>query len=84
MHAIGWLDIKCIVPRFIDLLNKDNAASKQEKEMEISGPYNAKHVTHVGFDPTTGEFTGLPYEWQVLLKQSGISKKEQYQNPQVY
>ncbi|KAJ8663807.1 hypothetical protein O0I10_000081 [Lichtheimia ornata] len=65
-----------------NLLNKDNAASKQEKEMEISGPYNAKHVTHVGFDPTTGEFTGLPYEWQVLLKQSGISKKEQYQNPQ--
>ncbi|KAI9316787.1 kinase-like domain-containing protein [Dichotomocladium elegans] len=71
-----------MVGSFNDLLNKDNAASKQEKEMEISGPYNAKHVTHVGFDAATGEFTGLPYEWQVLLKQSGISKKEQYQNPQ--
>lgn len=67
----------------LDLLNKDNAANMKEKEMEISGPYNAKHVTHVGFDAATGEFTGLPYEWQVLLKQSGISKKEQYQNPQV-
>jgi hypothetical protein len=51
--------------------------------MEISGPYNAKHVTHVGFDASTGEFTGLPQEWQVLLQHSGISKKEQYQNPQV-
>lgn len=50
--------------------------------MEISGPYNAKHVTHVGFDASTGEFTGLPQEWQTLLQHSGISKKEQYQNPQ--
>lgn len=50
--------------------------------MEISGPYNAKHEIHVGFDPDTGEFSGLPYEWQVLLKQSGITKKEQTQNPQ--
>ncbi|KAI8976021.1 kinase-like domain-containing protein [Pilobolus umbonatus] len=50
--------------------------------MEISGPYNAKHVTHVGFDASTGEFTGLPQEWQLLLQHSGISKKEQYQNPQ--
>ncbi|KAI8144908.1 kinase-like domain-containing protein [Fennellomyces sp. T-0311] len=71
-----------MVGSFNDLLNKDKAANNEEKEMEISGPYNAKHVTHVGFDPSTGEFTGLPYEWQVLLKQSGISKKEQYQNPQ--
>lgn len=51
--------------------------------MEISGPYNAKHVTHVGFDASTGEFTGLPQEWQTLLQHSGISKVEQYQNPQV-
>jgi p21-activated kinase 1 len=50
--------------------------------MEISGPYNAKHVTHVGFDASTGEFTGLPQEWQTLLQHSGISKVEQYQNPQ--
>ena len=55
---------------------------EQEKEMEISGPYNAKHVTHVGFDASTGEFTGLPQEWQTLLQHSGISKVEQYQNPQ--
>ncbi|KAI9280786.1 protein kinase [Sporodiniella umbellata] len=67
---------------FNELLNKDKQANDQEKEMEISGPYNAKHVTHVGFDSTTGEFTGLPQEWHTLLQYSGISKHEQYQNPQ--
>jgi p21-activated kinase 1 len=67
---------------FLELLNKDKQV-EQEKDMEISGPYNTKHVTHVGFDASTGEFTGLPKEWQVLLQHSGISKKEQYQNPQV-
>lgn len=64
----------------VDLISKDT--QEEEKEMEISGPYNAKHVTHVGFDASTGEFTGLPPEWQTLLQHSGITKKEQYQNPQ--
>lgn len=41
------------------------------------------HVTHVGFNPQTGEFTGMPREWHILLQQSGITKKEQRQNPQV-
>lgn len=51
--------------------------------MDISTPYNTVHVTHVGFDPNTGEFTGLPKEWQVLLSQSGITRQEQEKNPQV-
>ncbi|KAI9316531.1 kinase-like domain-containing protein [Dichotomocladium elegans] len=49
---------------------------------KISSPYNLVHVTHVGFNSQTGEFTGLPREWQVLLQQSGISKREQQENPQ--
>lgn len=51
--------------------------------MDISSPYNTRHVTHVGFDATTGEFTGLPKEWHTLLKASGITQTEQEQNPQV-
>lgn len=51
--------------------------------MDISTPYNTVHVTHVGFDSNTGEFTGLPKEWQNLLTQSGIAKQEQENNPQV-
>ncbi|KAI9031721.1 P21-Rho-binding domain-containing protein, partial [Phycomyces nitens] len=49
---------------------------------KISSPYNLVHVTHVGFNSQTGEFTGLPREWQILLKESGITKREQKENPQ--
>lgn len=49
----------------------------------ISSPYNTRHITHVGFDPNTGEFTGLPREWHILLKSSGITQSEQEQNPEV-
>lgn len=51
--------------------------------MDISSPYNTKHITHVGYDENTGEFTGLPREWHTLLKASGITQTEQEQNPQV-
>ncbi len=40
------------------------------------------HLTHVGFNSDTGEFTGLPKEWQQLLQESGISRQDQEANPQ--
>ncbi|KAK7686261.1 hypothetical protein QCA50_010481 [Cerrena zonata] len=52
------------------------------KRPEISTPYDPVHLTHVGFNSSTGEFTGLPKEWQQLLQESGISKSEQEKNPQ--
>ncbi|KAK7060989.1 hypothetical protein VNI00_000724 [Paramarasmius palmivorus] len=52
------------------------------KRPEISTPYDPVHLTHVGFNSSTGEFTGLPKEWQQLLQESGISKQEQEKNPQ--
>ncbi|PCH36234.1 Pkinase-domain-containing protein [Wolfiporia cocos MD-104 SS10] len=58
-----------------DLLNSS-------KRPEISTPYDPVHLTHVGFNSSTGEFTGLPKEWQQLLQESGISKSEQERNPQ--
>lgn len=51
--------------------------------MDISTPYNTVHVFHGGFDSNTGEFTGLPKEWTNLLTQSGITRQEQENNPQV-
>lgn len=60
--------------------NNNNSSNGKAK---ISSPYNMVHVTHVGFNPQTGEFTGMPREWHILLQQSGITKKEQQQNPQV-
>lgn len=58
-------------------------ASSSSIHTKISSPYNMVHVTHVGYNSQTGEFTGMPREWQILLQQSGITKKEQQQNPQV-
>ena len=52
------------------------------KSVAISTPYDPVHLTHVGFNSSTGEFTGLPKEWQQLLQESGISRTEQEKNPQ--
>jgi hypothetical protein len=51
------------------------------KRPKISTPYDNVHLTHVGFNSSTGEFTGLPKEWQQLLQDSGISKSDQEKNP---
>lgn len=52
------------------------------RNIKISAPENPVHVTHVGYDNTTGQFTGLPKEWQRMIEHSGITKKEQEENPQ--
>ncbi|CAB3400381.1 unnamed protein product [Caenorhabditis bovis] len=60
--------------------------NKEKKEIAekpvISRPSNFEHTIHVGYDPTTGEFTGMPEAWARLLTDSQISKQEQQQNPQ--
>ncbi|GFR96907.1 serine/threonine-protein kinase PAK 3 [Elysia marginata] len=48
----------------------------------ISFPSNFEHTVHVGFDPHTGEFTGMPESWAKLLQKANISKYEQKKNPQ--
>ncbi|KAI9501679.1 kinase-like domain-containing protein, partial [Coemansia spiralis] len=53
-----------------------------ESRSEISAPYNPIHLTHVGFNNETGEFTGLPREWSIMLREAGISKQDQEANPQ--
>jgi len=53
-----------------------------EKKMEISSPYNPVHLTHVGYNPDTGEFSGLPKEWIKMLQDAGISEQDQQAHPQ--
>ncbi|KAK8210731.1 serine/threonine-protein kinase ste20 [Phyllosticta capitalensis] len=48
----------------------------------ISTPTNPLHVTHVSIDNDTGEFTGLPREWQNILKANGITEKDQTEHPE--
>jgi len=44
----------------------------------IGHPYLVEHKFHVGFDKMTGEFHGLPTEWQLLLNGSNISYVEHF------
>ncbi|CAK7275348.1 Protein kinase [Sporothrix epigloea] len=48
----------------------------------VSNPTNFSHAVHVGFDPKTGEFVGLPPEWSRLLNSSAITKEDYERNPQ--
>lgn len=46
----------------------------------VSAPYNVQHEIHVDFDSATG-FSGLPPDWEALLKTSGITRDEVVANP---
>ncbi|KAL8860560.1 MAG: hypothetical protein Q9178_002912 [Gyalolechia marmorata] len=59
-----------------------NSVLGSPRQVKISAPGNPVHVTHVGFDNETGQFTGLPKEWQRVLQENGIGESEQRQNPQ--
>lgn len=48
----------------------------------VSNPTNFSHRVHVGFDPQTGGFVGLPPEWERLLTASAITKEDYKKNPQ--
>ncbi|PKI85041.1 non-specific serine/threonine protein kinase [Malassezia vespertilionis] len=47
-----------------------------------SSPTNFVHQVHVGFDPVSGSFTGLPEQWTHLLTKSAITKEDYVKNPQ--
>jgi len=59
-----------------------NKKSKDHEKPNISYPTKFLHVVHVGFDPDSGEFTGMPEQWARLLAASNISREMQLQNPQ--
>ncbi|KAF5124625.1 hypothetical protein DV452_000007 [Geotrichum candidum] len=46
------------------------------------GPTNFTHKVHVGFDPVSGGFTGLPDSWSKLLSASAITHEDYAKNPQ--
>ncbi|KAL1838703.1 hypothetical protein VTJ49DRAFT_2293 [Mycothermus thermophilus] len=60
-----------------------NSLVGSPKKPLISAPENPVHVTHVGYDSSTGQFTGLPKEWQRLLNESGITEKDTREHPQI-
>uniref|UniRef100_A0A060T7W0 non-specific serine/threonine protein kinase n=1 Tax=Blastobotrys adeninivorans TaxID=409370 RepID=A0A060T7W0_BLAAD len=48
----------------------------------VSSPTNFTHRVHVGFDPVSGAFTGLPESWSKLLSASAITREDYAKNPQ--
>ena len=48
----------------------------------FGGPTNFVHKVHVGFDPVTGAFTGLPEQWSKLLTKSAITPADYAKDPQ--
>lgn len=54
---------------------KRNASKKPDEaagDMEIGTPTNVSHNWHVGFNPGTQAFEGLPPAWSAWLDQSSI------------
>ncbi|GAM22823.1 hypothetical protein SAMD00019534_059980 [Acytostelium subglobosum LB1] len=52
-----------------------------KKKPEVGLPFNVKHNVHVDYNSVTG-FEGLPKEWEIVLKASGITKEEVVDQPQ--
>ncbi|KAJ7058087.1 STE/STE20/PAKA protein kinase [Mycena amicta] len=50
--------------------------------MGFSNPTNFVHKVHVGFDPVSGAFTGMPDQWSKLLTKSAITKEDYAKDPQ--
>ncbi|CAI2176004.1 13448_t:CDS:10 [Funneliformis geosporum] len=48
----------------------------------VSNPTNFSHNIHVGFDPVSGMFTGMPEQWTKLLTASAITQEDYEKNPQ--
>ncbi|TFK50606.1 Pkinase-domain-containing protein [Heliocybe sulcata] len=50
--------------------------------MGVSNPTNFVHKVHVGFDPISGAFTGMPDQWNKLLTKSAITREDYQKDPQ--
>ncbi|CAR26070.1 hypothetical protein ZYGR_0E00490 [Zygosaccharomyces rouxii] len=86
-NGSGSSRMKGVFTSFVNNMKRTSGGEKNKQQpgtsvVKISTPYNAKHLHHVGIDSRTGEYTGLPTEWEKLLTSSGISKREQEQNIQ--
>ncbi|KAI0983963.1 hypothetical protein GJ496_011340 [Pomphorhynchus laevis] len=62
--------------------HKTSRGRKDPSKIIISRPTNFNHKIHVTFNPSSGEFEGMPEAWISLLKSSKITAQEQKLNPQ--
>lgn len=58
-----------------------NNLSLSDSTSQVSNPINFTHKVHVGFDPASGNFTGLPDTWKSLLQHSKITNEDWKKDP---
>nr|BAJ93905.1 predicted protein [Hordeum vulgare subsp. vulgare] len=64
-----------------DLAGRQDEPEEATHEIVISGPTDVKREMHIGYNPKTRQFEGLPAEWRSLLDNSNISREDQESNP---
>lgn len=69
-------------PTLFPISGAGDKSGKKPPKPVISNPWNFEHPIHVGYNPVTGEFSGMPKQWALLLQTSNITEQEQKKNPQ--
>ncbi len=64
-----------------DYFQWEAAFEDSSPQLQQSGPTDFQHLTHVEFDPESGNFKGLSEEWAKILGASNITKEEMRENP---
>lgn len=79
---LDWLDAFTTKCPLINIGNENNTNSALTSgNTGVSNPINFTHKVHVGFDPASGTFTGLPDTWKNLLQHSKITNEDWKKNP---
>lgn len=77
-----WLEIFQTKCPFAQINNTSNLSnSNSSVSSGVSMPINFTHKVHVGFDPASGNFTGLPDTWKSLLQHSKITNEDWKKDP---
>lgn len=81
---LDWLDAFSTKCPLVQINNNNGSASGSNLlngNTGVSNPINFTHKVHVGFDPTSGNFTGLPDTWKSLLQHSKITNEDWKKDP---
>lgn len=73
-----WLD--CFATK-CPLISIGSSSSSLGGSLGVSNPINFTHKIHVGFDPESGNFTGLPEAWKNMLSNSKITNEDWKKDP---
>ncbi|EGV60329.1 Protein kinase [Yamadazyma tenuis] len=88
---LDWLDAFSTKCPYINVNSSSSSSSVVENlgslnigessSNQVSNPINFTHKVHVGFDPASGNFTGLPETWKSLLQHSKITNEDWKKDP---